>query len=501
MHVQLGFCAVASKDNKPQLPVAFDSGNVVNPHWLILGTSGSGKSQTLRKVLREAQTGKGAAPPRGHVMDVHKDMNVPGASTVIFSESTQYGINPLRVDPDPHYGGVRKRVQTLIETMNRTMRQLGPKQEACLRNILYDLYALHGFKVDDPTTWIIRDEDAQLFSNGDPGRLYLEIPIWEKDHAKSLAPIAFDGETRSWWIAPDKYVGAITRWPRKTVGRTHPSIEDALRLGKRILEMQFLGTDQESLANLETFAKASAMYRRKVDEYRRKKINMTDDEKDIFEKDLDKRKEKTMTSMVAYMDKIRSGREVEEILRYDSVDVLQSVIERLESLFAKGVCKREVPPFDPNSLVWRYDLSALGRDEKRLFVHLKLREIFDKNVRLGETQHIRDVFVLDEASMFADDDPENIVNIVVKEGRKFGLMLAAASQNPPHFSDDFLSLVGTKVILGLDEMYWSWCTTKMKVPVELLKWIRLRRSLLVQFKTIDNAQVAWRPVLVPQEIV
>lgn len=48
----------------------------------------------------------------------------------MFSEQTTYGMNPLRVNPDPHFGGIRKRVQGFITTINRViMRALGPKQE------------------------------------------------------------------------------------------------------------------------------------------------------------------------------------------------------------------------------------------------------------------------------------------------------------------------------------------------------------------------------------
>jgi DNA helicase HerA-like ATPase len=40
--------------------------------------------------------------------------------------------------------------------------------------------------------------------------------------------------------------------------------------------------------------------------------------------------------------------------------------------------------------------------------------------------------------------------LMAKEGRKFGLDLICASQSPGHFSDDFVSNAGTKIILGID---------------------------------------------------
>src|SRR3546814_9934988 len=87
------------------------------------------------------QTNEGR-PLRFHVFDVHGDIEIEDASSVMFSEQTQYGMNPLRVNPDPHFGGVRKKVQGFISTMNRVSGALGTKQEACLRNILYDSYEI-----------------------------------------------------------------------------------------------------------------------------------------------------------------------------------------------------------------------------------------------------------------------------------------------------------------------------------------------------------------------
>lgn len=51
---------------------------------------------------------------------------------------------------------------------------------------------------------------------------------------------------------------------------------------------------------------------------------------------------------------------------------------------------------------------------------------------------------------------DNIINIISKEARKFGLGLICASQSPTHFSEDFISNVGTKIILGLDQMFLGW---------------------------------------------
>ena len=118
-------------------------------------------------------------PARFYVFDIHGDIDIEGASTVMFSEQTGYGLNPLRVNPDVHFGGVRKRIQEFMATMNSVMRELGPKQQATLRNVLYDVYERHGFRQDDPSTWAINEDETHLLSNGSDGRLYIDVPIAE----------------------------------------------------------------------------------------------------------------------------------------------------------------------------------------------------------------------------------------------------------------------------------------------------------------------------------
>lgn len=70
--------------------------------------------------------------------------------------------------------------------------------------------------------------------------------------------------------------------------------------------------------------------------------------------------------------------------------------------------------------------------------------------------------------------------MIAKEARKFGLALLAASQSPTHFSDDFLSNVSTKIILGVDQIYWSNCINRLKIPEEALKWIIFHKRILIQ---------------------
>jgi hypothetical protein len=492
MRVNFGIDA-GEKKRGNTAPIVWDSRSVANHHLVLCGMSGAGKTYNLRKIIRDMLATSGGKPLRFHVFDVHGDIDIDGASDVMFSEQTSWGMNPLRVNPDPHFGGVRKRVQGFINTVNKVMRQLGPKQEATLRNILYDVYARHGFKQDDPSTWIIDDSMARLVSDGSDGRLYIDVPLAEKDDAKALGA-RWDSTQRCWFIPTEEYQGGITRWAPKTLARTHPAITDALRMARHIMQMSFLGTGQQAITALEIANRAASAYQRKLLAALKRGEKSFSDEK--LEAELDKAKKKAIDTYTEYAEAITTGRELRDLMKYDSTDVLKSVVDRLENLEAIGIFKAAPPPFDPSSPVWRYNLKALSMEERKLFVLFRLEEIFYAAVERGEQDDVVEVVILDEGHIYADDDPQSIINTIAKEARKFGLGMIMASQSPTHFTEDFIASVATKIILGIDEMYWRGSAQKMGVGTDALAWIRLQKSILVQLKTKGETRNDWRWTLI-----
>ena len=103
MRIIFGFDERAMQRGQ-QDPVAWSDADAVNGHMLLVGKSGSGKTFTLRRIVR--QITRAQRNIRVHLMDVHGDLELDDASTVVFSESTPWGINPLKLSADPHYGGV-----------------------------------------------------------------------------------------------------------------------------------------------------------------------------------------------------------------------------------------------------------------------------------------------------------------------------------------------------------------------------------------------------------
>lgn len=422
MQVHLGIDAQTIKSST-NTPVVWDTKRLINGHVLIVGKSGTGKTHTLKKMVSQ-MSAQSNGKLRVHVMDVHGDIELDGASTVKFSESTPYGFNPLTINPDPDFGGVRKRVQSFIAALSRTGFRLGSKQEAALRNILFDLYAANGFIDSDPSTWN---------------------------------------------IDPSKSTG---RYARK-----QPSMEDAVRFANAKLRGMFLGTSSKTVAALEKLYRKQIQLQNKI-KYSNKALDTA--EMEAVQNDIAKLSTEAMDYFKEHMDSMQTGRELDDLIKYDSKDVMKSVVDRLENLHNIGIFRPKRPPFDVNCPIWRYDIKALSTDEKKLFVSFILEAIFLRATQRGVQDDVVELVILDEAHLFSSDEPDNPVNVIAKEARKFGLGLFAASQSPTHFSDDFISNVATKVVLGIDQMYWDGTVRKLKIEQGALEWIIPHQRMIVQ---------------------
>ena len=421
MQVKLGIDAQTIKSGS-RTPVLWDTTKLINGHVLIVGKSGTGKTHTLKNMVSQMSR-QSNGKLRVHVMDVHGDIELDGASTVKFSESTPYGFNPLTINPDPDFGGVRKRVQSFIAALSRTGFRLGSKQEAALRNILFDLYAANGFIDNDPSTWKIENK---------PGARYQ---------------------------------------------RKQPAMEDAVRFANAKLRGMFLGTSSKTVAALEKLYRKQIQLQSKI-KYSNKALDTS--EMEAVQNDIQKLSTEAMDLFKEHIEAMQTGRELDDLIKYDSKDVMKSVVDRLENLHNIGIFRPSRPPFDMNAPIWRYDIKALSTDEKKLFVSFILEAIFLRATQRGVQSDVVELVILDEAHLFSSDEPDNPVNVIAKEARKFGLGLFAASQSPTHFSDDFISNVSTKIILGIDQMYWDGTVRKLKVEQNALEWIIPHQKMVVQ---------------------
>ncbi|WP_298705802.1 ATP-binding protein [Variovorax gossypii] len=468
-----------------QEPVAWCEADAVNQHMLLAGKSGSGKTFTLRRIVR--QITRAERDIRVHVMDVHGDLDLDETSSVFFSESTPYGVNALRLSSSPHYGGVRKRIQAFIEMVNDASRTpMGDRQVASLRNLLQDLFTQHGFKSDDPSTW--HEEPDVAPANG---QIYLEIPFDQKDGAKDAArkaglTLKFDPDLRCWWT--DRHEGPLERYAPKRFGKHYPTLADAAAFAKTRLRSLTTGGGTKSTRLLEDHNKRVVAWQAKA----RKLGAGIGNGEDVEELRLEVEAgvDGVVDSFTEYVAGIATGKELDALVRYDTMDTMRSVVNRLETIVASGIYRSAPPPFDPAAPVWRYNLTALSQTEQRLFVWARLTEIFEaareRGIVPGAAQ-MRDVVIVDEAHLFFVDKDSNILDKMAKEARKFGVSLIAASQSPTHFSEDFLANCGTKVLLGLDSLYFDGTVRKMRIDKEILNAVVPGRVAAIQI-SVRNEQ-------------
>ena len=87
MKIELGHDDYLLSKNQTS-PVYCDFDALVNAHMLIMGKTGMGKTTFLRRAIQ--QMVRTTPTPRIHIMDVHGDIELTGASSVRFSESTEY---------------------------------------------------------------------------------------------------------------------------------------------------------------------------------------------------------------------------------------------------------------------------------------------------------------------------------------------------------------------------------------------------------------------------
>lgn len=471
--------------------VTFDTKKSINPHMLILGQSGAGKSYTYRRLINEGK--KWSSNIRFHIYDVHGDLDVPGASSVRFSEVSPYGLNPLRVNPDPDFGGVRKCIQSFIRILNQSVTQpLGIQQETVLRNLLEDVFRDYGFELRDPSTWSMNEYESRLVSAGSDNRLYLQVPFAEKDEASKLGA-HWDGAQRLWWVPVHRYAGGLKKWPPAFKPRTYPTVVDVRNYAQRLYEERFLGTDQKAVAAVQALNKAAKAHHRKVLEKLR--MQKRGDHDDAQESSLQDAKDNAVAAFVHYVNSVQTGHELENILKYESAEVVKSVINRLNSLIQSGIFKSKEADFDPDARVWRYNLRALEQEQKKMLVLFLLQDLFNAAVQRGESSDVVDIIILDELSLYTstqDDKGDGIIGVIARQARKFGLALWAADQSPANIPEGLASSVAAKIVLGIDETKWQSAVAKLRMELKLLEWVTPRATCAVQIKEAGTNKSRWR---------
>lgn len=479
-------------------PVTVDTTTAVNPHLQVTGVTGVGKTHALQELVTSFVESAADLHQRVrvHVFDPHGDIELPYSSVVKFSEATGYGYNPLEVNPDPDYGGVRRAIQKFIAAVKK-FKMLGDKQETVLRYLLEDLYASHGFKADDPYTWV--PDDPRMIRDvmrGRETRVYLDVAYEHRDRFKALLrenPKVVGGfddfdddpsmrSRRCWWVERENYEGDFLMWEPRNLFKMAPSLDDAIRFTERKLKAHFTGSNSPAMTLLMDVNRAARAYHRRVAELAKRDAALDEGEKADLLKALDKAKEKASDAYTSYLDAIVTGRELDDMIRYNSTEVLTRVYERLQNLKAIGIYSPVPPPFDPNKPIWQYQIKPLEIPVQSMFADMVAARLFERAMHRGVQSDVVELLVFDEGKRFVGETNDDILNKIANEARKFGLGLWIFCQTPGHFPDDFIKGTATILVLGLAHADNGVAARKLGVDEAMLKQVIPQKTALVQIK-------------------
>lgn len=134
-------------------PVIWSPGRQSNGFLLVLGASGSGKTETL-KVLA-ASIHRFGIPVL--TFDFHGDVIYPGTKSTLLSSGSAslVGLNPMEIDAHTaEESGLYDQRAALRAMVQRAVPSLGHRQSAILREAFEEAYARAGIMDEDPGTWI-----------------------------------------------------------------------------------------------------------------------------------------------------------------------------------------------------------------------------------------------------------------------------------------------------------------------------------------------------------
>lgn len=129
--------------------VRWNPGNLANPHFLILGGSGAGKTQTIKRAMLELSRLEFGVV----AIDFHGDLLIEGADSYPISMTSSYGVNPLVVDLDPAGGGPDPQRFLVLQSLKEAFAPMGGNQLAFLDRALSEVYRNAGILQVDYASW------------------------------------------------------------------------------------------------------------------------------------------------------------------------------------------------------------------------------------------------------------------------------------------------------------------------------------------------------------
>lgn len=439
--------------NGQAVPIVNDTDRLVNAHVLVAGMSGMGKSYQIQSYIRNCAN----AGVEVDAFDPHEELDVGrGAVGVKFSNATRYGYNPLEVHLNEHSGGIENQISSVVSMMNQAFGTMGHRQEAALRHLLEDVYYLRGMYPDQPSSW---------------RKQRITEDLWDR------------------MIQARDYTGLRS---------FYPTVRDVIQYADRKLVALRTGGNTKTANSLERVNQAASRLRAVQTKARK---SVSDEEVRQHAQTLEKEKEKAIEAYIDLVRSIELGTEMRDERKFTNPETLLSLLDRLEMILKKGGIWRANPPPFGDAIVRSYQIKDLPDEDQKLLVYTRAKAIFREAVDAGKQPTLRRVVALDEGQRFMSDDPDNPLNIIATQGRKFGLGLVIGSQSPTHFSEDFLTNCGTVILTGVHERYQAESARSLGLEKSAMQRIRGQEVIAMRTQAIGETSSRYTLVNVNQAVV
>jgi len=382
-----------------------------NPHLMIVGGSGSGKTRLLKKIIAYLQQNN----KQIYIIDFHGDIKIPNETEFIFtSRNSPYGLNPFEIEKDPLNGGVNAQVEILIALFKKNIfPNMGALQKTVLKLFLTKLYEYVGIFDEDESTW------------------NKEIPTMELMH---------------------EFYQRIKNTIKFKEGSELCELIKSIELLQ--IKLNILDEKEDSIEAVEKQKKAAI---KKLE----KNISAINE---LFNGKYFPHIKRRLENKDYNFDGYTIGKvDVSEFHDENIKKTFLSLYPYISELSSTSIFKENKPPKARG--VVRYNISGFTNIDKPLeamfFNDIIVQKIFRAVKMRGEYRKIAnnkcDTFiVIDESKIILPtgkdkENPYNLFNRIVTEARKYGLGLIIVSQRPNHFPQEMLSNIYTKICLRLNE--------------------------------------------------
>lgn len=429
-----------------------------NPHYLVSGMSGSGKSHLIRNIIARLNR-RGLTT---HIIELHPDMHyndfvAAGCGEHVSPDDFNYlnfdyvegdaSVNILQFNPSPESGGVYMAIQDVLEVARLFNPSLGSRQVTYLQKLLEYTYSRKGITHGEPSTWV------------DPSN------------------------------------------PRNPTGH-HPNMHDLLDSLIEVRRTISSGLGKDVFVEVERLRRKVQKTKRTIDSG-----VLSEEDKAAKEEELEKQFDSLKVQVIdTIRQEVYGDKDTEPFYQGWKLDTLDSLADTIKSMVESSLFTRGID--DPASFkgpkknkINVYRLSHLAYGHQRTMIHILLSRVYNASMRMCKklNPETPDTYLVLDEGRYAKEaakNPMSPLNVIMGGSRKFGLGAIIGVQGPEQISNDMAQNFATKFILACSEAGYPDAKKYFNLPPARMKKITPKQDALVSINSDPFELVR----LFPQEL-